>query len=106
MTNVAKFLRPLARLYPIEMGKGWIASLLKDQCVPDGEVVRTTEGVRLQTHPDYLFKHAYLFGEYEPVLTAVFKKLVQPGDVCFDAGASFGFYTCAFALRGARGLRL
>ena len=36
------------------------------------------------------------------MLTAVFKKLVQPGDVCFDAGASFGFYTCFFALRGAR----
>jgi FkbM family methyltransferase len=84
------------------MGKGWIAHLLKDQNIPDGELVRTTEGVLLRTRPDYMFKHAYLFGEYEPVLTAVFKKLVQPGNVCFDAGASFGFYTCLFALRGAR----
>lgn len=102
MKLVAKFLRPVARLYPIEMGKGWIAYLLKGRNIPDGELVRTTEGVLLRTRPDYLFKHAYLFGEYEPVLTAVFKKLVQPGDVCFDAGASFGFYTCLFALRGAR----
>jgi FkbM family methyltransferase len=102
MMRVSKFLRPLARLYPIEMGKGWIAYLLKDQNIPDGEVVRMTEGVLLRTRPDYLFKHAYLFGECEPVLTAVFKKLIQPGDVCFDAGASFGFYTCLFALWGAR----
>ena len=100
--HVSEFLRPLARLYPLEIGKGWLAHLLKDQNIPDGEVVRTTEGVLLRTRPDYMFKHAYLFGEYEPVLTAVFKKLVQPGDVCFDAGASFGFYTCAFALWGAR----
>jgi FkbM family methyltransferase len=102
MMRVSKFLRPIARLYPIEMGKGWIAYLLKDQNIPDGDLVRTTEGVLLRTRPDYMFKHAYLFGEYEPVLTAVFKKLVQPGDVCFDVGASFGFYTCLFALRGAR----
>jgi len=102
MTSVAKFLRPLARLYPIEMGKGWIAYLLKDRNIPDGELVRTTEGVLMRTRPDYRFKHAYLFGEYEPVLTAVFKKLIQPGDVCFDAGASVGFYTCLFALQGAR----
>jgi FkbM family methyltransferase len=102
MSLVSKFLRPVARLYPIEMGKGWIASLLKDQSIPDGEVVRMNEGVLMRTHPDYMYKHAYLFGEYEPVLTAVFKKLVQPGDVCIDAGASFGFYTCLFALRGAR----
>lgn len=102
MMRVSKFLRPLARLYPIEMGKGWIATLLKDRNIPEGELVRTTEGVVLRTRPDYMFKHAYLFGEYEPALTAVFKRLIRPGDVCFDVGASFGFYTCLFALRGAR----
>jgi FkbM family methyltransferase len=102
MAYISKFLRPFARSYPVEIGKGWIARLLKDRDIPDGELVRTTEGVLLRTRPDYMFKHAYLFGEYEPVLTAVFKKLVRPGDVCFDAGASFGFYTCLFALRGAR----
>ena len=98
----AKLKRSVARLYPIEMGKGWIASLLKDRNIPDGELVQTSEGVRLRTRPDYLFKHAYLFREFEPVITAVFKRVVEPGDVCFDVGASFGFYTCLFAMRGAR----
>ena len=98
----AKLIRSVARLYPIEMGKGWIASLLKDRNIPDGELVQTSEGVRLRTRPDYLFKHAYLFREFEPVITAVFKRVVEPGDVCFDVGASFGFYTCLFAMRGAR----
>jgi FkbM family methyltransferase len=102
MIRLSKLMRPLARLYPLQMGKGWIAYLLKDQNVPDGELVRTSEGVLLRTRPDYLFKHAYLFGEYEPALTAVFTKLVRAGDTCFDVGASFGFYTCLFALRGAR----
>ena len=60
----SKFFRLFARLYPIEMGKGWIAYLLKDRNIPDGELVRTTEGVLLRTRPDYMFKHAYLFGEY------------------------------------------
>jgi FkbM family methyltransferase len=102
MIRVSKLLRPLVRLYPIEMGKGWIAYMLKDRNIPDGELVRTSEGIVLRTRPDYLFKHAYLFGEYEPTLTEVFKRIVRPGDICFDVGASFGFYTCLFALRGAQ----
>ena len=102
MNPVAKFLRPIARLYPIEMGKGWIAYLLKDQNVP-GRRIGADDRRRAAAHAARLFVQARLpFGEYEPVLTAVFKQLVQPGDVCFDAGASFGFYTCLFALWGAR----
>jgi FkbM family methyltransferase len=101
MAGVSKLLRPFVRLYPFQIGKGWVAYCFKDRNIPDGELVRTKEGVLVRTRPDYVFKHAYLFGEYEPVNTAVFKKLIRPGDVCFDVGACFGFYTCVFAKWGA-----
>ncbi len=101
--GVSSLLRPLARFYPFQIGKGWIARLsIKDRDIPEGKVVRTKEGVLVRTRPDYMFKHAYLFGEFEPANTAVFKALIRPGDVCFDVGACFGFYTCAFAKWGAR----
>ena len=105
MKHVAKFLRPVARLYPIQMGKGWIAYLLKDQNGFQMEnwcgrlrACCCANAARLYVQTRLPFRRSAL----SLVLTAVFKKLVQPGDVCFDAGASFGFYTCAFALWGAR----
>lgn len=97
-----KYLRFVFSLYPFQIGKGWVAAMFKDHNIPTGDLVRTKEGVLVRTRPDYVFKHAYLFREFEPVNTAVFKQLVRPGEICFDVGANFGFYTCLFARLGAR----
>jgi FkbM family methyltransferase len=35
----------------------------------------------------------FFFGSYEPAQTKLFSELVRPGDVVYDVGAHFGYYT-------------
>jgi FkbM family methyltransferase len=86
----------------MQIGKGWIAYLFKDRNVPMGELVRTKDGILVKTRPDYMFKHVYVFREYEPVNTAIFRRIVKPNDLCLDVGANFGYYSCLFAHWGAQ----
>jgi FkbM family methyltransferase len=37
------------------------------------------------------------FAAYDPVETALLRKLIRPGDVTCDIGANFGYYTIAFS---------
>lgn len=44
---------------------------------------------------------------YEPEVTGIARRFVRPGQVCVDAGASIGYYTCLFSqLVGPKGLVL
>jgi FkbM family methyltransferase len=38
-------------------------------------------------------RSSFLFGTYEPTQTQLFQELVKPGDVVYDVGAHFGYYT-------------
>ncbi len=38
-------------------------------------------------------RSSFFFGTYEPAQTALFCKVVKPGDVVYDVGAHFGYYT-------------
>lgn len=97
---LARCLRPALRFYPLPVGKGWLANrLLRDEDVPEGIAVSTKEHLLIRLYPDAMYKHLYLYGEYEPANTRLFKRLVRPGDICLDAGASFGYYTCLLARR-------
>lgn len=97
------WLRPVLRRYPLAYGKGWLANqLVRDHAIPDGQVIRTKPGVWVAIHPDWIYKHIYVYGEYEPVNTAIFMRVVRPGDVCFDIGANFGYYSCLLARCGAK----
>ena len=103
MRYLPRLLSPLLRFYPCSFGKGWLANLLmSDGEVPNGVIVRSKAGVLVRTYPDWMYKHLYLYREYEPLNTALFRRLVRPGDTCLDIGANFGYFSCLFALSGAR----
>jgi FkbM family methyltransferase len=46
----------------------------------------------------------FFWGSYEPEQTQAFQRVIRPGDVVFDVGAHYGYYTLlASALTGADG---
>src|SRR5439155_8525308 len=61
--------------------------------IPDGCVVRARHGLKVRVHADGMYTRLFLFGEYEPANSEIYRRLVHPGDVVFDVGANFGWYT-------------
>src|SRR5690242_4327415 len=103
-----RFVRTLLRAYPFVKGRWRIARLLLDpsapperpipyervaRAIPDGRVVRTRYGGSVRLHRDPMYVMPYLFGDYEPASSALFRALVRPGDTAFDVGSNFGWYT-------------
>ena len=95
MMTRTQLARPVLGRYPFRRGKALVAHLLRFQAdqIPDGSLVTTRHGVRVRVHSDAMYSQLYLFGEYEPANTGIFRRLVQPGDTVFDVGANFGWYT-------------
>jgi len=52
-------------------------------------------GLTLELPP----RHAENFREYEPAMARALIRLAQPGNVCADVGAHFGYFTYALARR-------
>jgi FkbM family methyltransferase len=42
---------------------------------------------------DHQHRAIYFYGEYEPEITALFRRLVGPGSVVFDVGANAGYFS-------------
>jgi FkbM family methyltransferase len=70
---------------------------------------RTTTSTRIGAHipvvtSDIIQRYLYLFGEWEPHLTAWLKRRLKPGDTFIDVGANVGYYTLLAArLVGSNG---
>ncbi|MGH3134031.1 MAG: FkbM family methyltransferase [Gaiellaceae bacterium] len=90
--------RALARHYPFMPFRGRVPLLRGsvDQ-IPDGRVVDTREGLRIRVARDGMYKDVYFWGDYAPYHTKIYKRIVRPGDVVFDVGANFGWFTALFA---------
>ena len=101
MTLLTHLARPALRRYPFKRGKALIGQLLRfhPRQIPDGRVVPTRCGLNVRVHPDGMYRGLFLFGEYEPAHTKIYRKLVRPGDVVFDVGANFGWFTSLLARR-------
>ncbi len=93
---------------PIRKGKlalGSAALRLAQTCPPE-RVVKTFDGRRLYADlaESGMYFSVYFAGEFEPAVTRVISSVVQPGDVCLDIGANFGWYTTLLnSLAGLRG---
>jgi FkbM family methyltransferase len=56
--------------------------------------VRTRDGFRMRVRVgDWLGRHVYVRGEYEPATARVFKALLQPGNTFIDVGANAGYFS-------------
>jgi FkbM family methyltransferase len=73
----------------------WLNGRIED--IPRGEVVRTREGIRVRVMPDGMYYNVFYWGDYEPYNTKIYRRIVSEGDVVFDIGANFGWYSTLFA---------
>ncbi|MEM6393302.1 MAG: FkbM family methyltransferase [Planctomycetota bacterium] len=62
--------------------------------------VQTKWGFRMLASPrDYASFGIYFFGEYDPRMSAVIRRYVQPGDTAWDLGAERGWFALLMASR-------
>ena len=56
-------------------------------------IVRTRHGFQITVdRKDWLGRHVYISGEYEPATAKVIETLAQPGDTILDIGANIGYF--------------
>lgn len=89
----------LLRRTPFESLRWRLAPQTLERCrqscrEPTVRRVRTRHGFRMQIDvSDWLGRHIYVTGEYEPATTALLNRLVRPGDTFLDIGANAGYFT-------------
>ncbi len=73
--------------------------------VPGEIVAKTIDGRELFIETaNNSYKYVYFLGEYESAISNIFRRIIEPGDVCLDIGANIGWYTTLFQkLVGAKG---
>jgi len=88
----------IAHRYPLMPFRGRISRLRGSATdIPTGLVVETREGIRIKVSPDGMYRDVYLWGDYEPYHTKIYRRIIRPGDTVFDVGANFGWFTALFA---------
>jgi FkbM family methyltransferase len=109
--NTMELLRKLVRGYtfysPIDKGKYRLSeAVIKfSGKIGDELPVKTKDDRNMLFPPTNAgYRFVYFIGEYEPAISNIFRKLVKPGDVCFDIGANVGWFTTLFQkLTGSTG---
>src|SRR5262245_54287633 len=64
--------------------------------IPD-RVIQASDGRWFHIGPDRVYWSLFMGLDYEPDVTAVVRRLLRSGDVAFDLGANFGWFTTLFA---------
>lgn len=87
------------RNVPFESGRWRLIraglNLCREQVVtPTIRTVKTRHRFRMRVDvSEWLGRHIYVTGEYEPATTAVIKGLLRPGDTFVDVGANAGYFS-------------
>src|SRR5262249_5602474 len=91
----------IARMYPFYSGCGTIAnSNLMDVIAPprsDLVWARSVGGEVLVPLDDLVGRALYFFGDLDPKVTWVIRRLLEPGDLALDIGANLGFLSLFMA---------
>lgn len=88
-------LAQLGRRYPLYRGHGWLAHHVFPPPRPgsDGSAVevRLRGGLRVLVYPDeYIGRIVFYFGDLDPRISWVCRRLLRPGDAVVDVGANYG----------------
>jgi len=103
-------LEDLTRLYPLYKGRGRLAlSAFRrgNHAVEAAEPIRVAllTGEKIYVFEnDYIGRMVRFFGDLDPAVSGIVRKLVRPGDVVLDIGANIGLVTLQMAsIVGAEG---
>lgn len=91
-----KALRAYVRHTPGCLGKPWLAGHLSEYLKhhPYATTARTRAGTVFPVATsDVIQRYLWLFGTWEPHLTAWMRSRITPGDLVIDAGAHTGYFT-------------
>lgn len=94
-------IRNIVRLWPFNRGKQRLANLLgfDAQKMPDGYIVTALDGRSFRIHPDGMYRRLFLEGSYDPNESDMYSCVIEKGDIVFDIGANFGWFTTLFATK-------
>lgn len=96
-------IRGYLRWCPITDGKRWLLNLTRDWITPENPIAtfETKYQFRLKANlanPEH--QYLYFYGTHdERYIVTKLRKIIKPGDICWDIGANIGFYTCLLASR-------
>lgn len=85
----------LGRRYPLYRGHGWLSHHVFPNPYPGAAgvptEVRLRSGPRVLVHTDeFIGRIVFYFGELDPRISWVCRRLLRPGDVVVDIGANYG----------------
>ena len=89
------------RWCPITDGKRLLLNLTRDWITPENPIATfdTKYDFRLKANlvnPEH--QYLYFYGTHdERYVVTKLRKIIKPGDICWDIGANIGFYTCLLA---------
>ncbi len=87
-----RILRSFTKIYPFLHPRGSILNRLPD--VPnDFGTFKARNGIKYAAFPsgqDYIVKNLFWFGEFEPWVTSIIARLIEPGEIVCDIGANIG----------------
>ena len=89
----------LRRVLPLSLKRRIGAMMLERN--PTGQT-RATDGRLFRTIPDRVFLQVLYDGEFEPSLSNVIRKALEPGDTVVDIGANFGWFATLMAQTATR----
>ena len=96
-----RIVRGYLRWWPITDGKRLLLNLTRKWITPENPVAtfETKYRFRLKVNlanPEH--QYLYFYGTHdERYIVTKLRKIIKPGDICWDIGANIGFYTCLLA---------
>lgn len=103
MNLVLSPLSLLLRRLPFEAVRWRLIPYALQQCqrahqLPTYRTIRCRAGFRMRINlGDWLGRHLYVTGEYEPATSRLFQRILKRGATFLDIGANAGYFTCLAA---------